>query len=238
MLGLSGALRRCGLRPCASGLERAWRGAAGRAPAAGAYDWAWIWDTPGARDAEAAPQPGLGLVLLNTPLSEAPLREAWARATVRVVADGAANRLLRVCDDLVPDVLLGDFDSVEPEALLAYRERGVEIRDLAHDQDSTDLEKALCVLRERGCDKAIVAGQFAGVEGRLDHTFGIMSTLCSFSDMKIVVLGADCLMHLLEPGEHRIFVPDAESAPHCGLVPLAGPCEAGPPTPPELRRVR
>mmetsp|Transcript_5006 Transcript_5006/g.15434 ORF Transcript_5006/g.15434 Transcript_5006/m.15434 type:complete len:256 (-) Transcript_5006:94-861(-) len=191
-------------------------------------DWSWVGRAIGgggeAEAAEAAPR--LGLVLLNTPLAEARLRRLWALAELRVCADGAANRLLQLCGDLAPDILLGDFDSVTPEALEAYERRGVRLRNLAHDQDSTDLEKALAAVREAGFSSVLVAGQFAGVGGRLDHTFGIANALRLNSDLQVAVVGDDSHMFLLGPGEHQIFAPGASEAPHCGLVPLGEPCSS------------
>mmetsp|Transcript_124348 Transcript_124348/g.346168 ORF Transcript_124348/g.346168 Transcript_124348/m.346168 type:complete len:238 (+) Transcript_124348:2-715(+) len=169
--------------------------------------------------------PKFGLVLLNTPLSEVRLRCLWDLAETRICADGAANRLVNSRCDLFPDILLGDFDSVTPETLATFeRHGGVRIRDLSQDQDSTDLDKALNAAREIGCEKIVVAGQFAGVQGRLDHTFGIANALCLNADLQIAVIGDDCNMFLLGPGEHHIYVPLASVGTHCGLVPLGAPC--------------
>jgi len=192
-----------------------------------ARDWSWVGnlletgeDIPARARLETSSR--LGLVLLNTPLSETRLRYFWAQADTRICADGAANRLLR--HDLTPDTLIGDFDSIAPETLDAFRSRGVPIRDLSYDQDTTDLEKSLAVVRETGCDRTLVAGQFAGVEGRLDHTFGIANALHQNADMQIVVMGDDCHMFLLTPGEHQLYIPTTNTVVHCGLVPLGSPC--------------
>merc|ERR1712012_1462221 len=82
------------------------------------------------------------------------------------------------------------------------------------------------VARDAGCDKVLVAGQFAGVDGRLDHTFGIANALHINRDLQAVVVGDDCQMLLLGAGEHHLFVPAFSLSPHCGLVPLGAPCES------------
>jgi len=134
--------------------------------------------------------------------------------------------LRELCPDLSPDQIVGDFDSIHADVLESYRSAGVTIKDLHEDQDSTDLEKALQAAQGAGCTKFIVAGQHAGVEGRLDHTFGIANTLHSYKDKgPMVVLGNDSFLCLLGAGEHKLFIPIKADAPYCGLIPLAGACE-------------
>jgi len=191
-------------------------------------DWSWL-----ARIVRSSGQPlaapdctarKLGLVLLNTPLSEQRLRRLWESADVRVCADGAANTLRDTCKDLVPDVIVGDFDSVACDVLEFYERGGSTIRNLSDDQDTTDLQKALKEVHGQACDRVVVAGQFAGVMGRLDHTFGIINALFMAAPNQVAVVSDDSAMFLLCPGEHRIVVPDAQLAPHCGLVPVGEPC--------------
>jgi len=166
----------------------------------------------------------LALVLISTPLSESRLRSLWSRASLRLLADGAGNRLARYCTDLQPDIFLGDFDSAEDWVIEEYRGRGVDVRDLAWDQDSTDLDKSLKAARAAGATRLLVAGQFAGVEGRVDHFFGIANSLHRHQDLPIVVVGNDSYMCLLAAGRHLLKVPRPDLRPHCGLVPLGQPC--------------
>ena len=57
-----------------------------------------------------------------------------------------------------------------------------------HDQDTTDLEKALKLIDDR-VDGVIILGKYAGVEGRLDHTFAIANTLYSLQQES----ASDCI---------------------------------------------
>ena len=74
-------------------------------------------------------------------------------------ADGGANRLYdelpgmfpaRAAADVrashVPDAIVGDLDSVRPDVLAYYRARGCRAVDLSHDQDTTDLRKAVTAM--------------------------------------------------------------------------------------------
>lgn len=171
------------------------------------------------------------LILLNTPLDDERLvREAWSRSSLRVCADGAADRLLDRLPSLVPDLIVGDLDSVTHHSLKHYRDQGVEVMNLSADQDSTDLDKCLSEASRRGCDSAVIVGKFSGFGGRLDHTFGIIQSLflCQaphgpFRD--VVCVAADSTMQLLvpRPEGHTIEALEGSS---CGLVPIAGPCRA------------
>merc|ERR1712176_487993 len=141
-------------------------------------------------------------------------------------ADGAANRLSRTCPDLCPDLIVGDLDSIEADVAESYRSRNVMVKDLHEDQDTTDLEKALKAAQDERCAKVVIAGQHAGVGGRLDHTFGIANTLHAYSELPMMVIGDDSCLCVLRPGEHQLPVPHASQAPHSGLVPLGSPCDA------------
>eukprot|EP01065_Artemidia_motanka_P011110 TRINITY_DN15978_c0_g1_i1.p1 TRINITY_DN15978_c0_g1~~TRINITY_DN15978_c0_g1_i1.p1 ORF type:complete len:246 (+),score=63.43 TRINITY_DN15978_c0_g1_i1:59-796(+) len=168
-----------------------------------------------------------GLIVLNTPLPAPVLRRYWSVSEVRIAADGGANRLA-ACD-LKPDLIIGDLDSAEPAVLRQFREAGVEIRDLSEDQDTTDLDKALAALFQGGSRSAVVAGKYSGVDGRLDHFFGIVSSLFvaaeKWPDSEIVVASDEQLMCLLAPGQHELRTPQLVGA-HCGLVPIAGTCRS------------
>jgi thiamine pyrophosphokinase len=114
------------------------------------------------------------LVILNTPSSFASLERVWKCATYRVAADGAANRLYRtvsgeaaaraaagpapapapfpappsLLDSFLPDLICGDWDSVEPVVEDYYRSHGVPL-EKDPDQDSTDLMKCLARIERR-----------------------------------------------------------------------------------------
>lgn len=182
-------------------------------------DWDWL--TFVMSNEKVRPVPGLALVLLNTPLQEMRLRRLWSLSMWHCVADGAANYLHKF-DDLIPDLIIGDFDSVKPELLSLFKAKGSSIRDLSYDQDSTDLDKALVATRSAGFKQVVVAGQFSGFGGRIDHTFGIANSLFAASLEDIAVVSDDSYLVLLRPGKHKLHGP---SNAHCGLVPLGEPCE-------------
>ncbi|MDE0654379.1 MAG: thiamine diphosphokinase [bacterium] len=76
---------------------------------------------------------------------------------------------------LVPDVVVGDFDSVTPAGAAAAGEQ----RRYPTDKDATDLALALAEARNRGAESLSVVG---GSGGRLDHFLA-----------NVAVLGADAM---------------------------------------------
>jgi thiamine pyrophosphokinase len=115
-------------------------------------------------------QSGTGLLLIG---GEGPSREALRPLLPEIACTIAADSGfdLGVALGLIPDLLVGDLDSVASTAALASfpPER---IRRYPADKDETDTEIGLRLLREMGFDRVAVAG---GGGGRLDHLLGIVS---------------------------------------------------------------
>ena len=139
----------------------------------------------------------------------------------------------------VPHAIVGDLDSVRPEVLAFYHSRGCLTVDLSHDQDTTDLHKAVSWLesqdaarvdaadaaetatpRPRSRRRVLVAGALGG---RFDHEMAHLSCLHAFADTEIVLVGRTSTARLIPEGVTTI-VPDAEAeGPTCGLFPMRGP---------------
>ena len=83
-----------------------------------------------------------------------------------VAADGGA--LLLESIGFLPDVIIGDFDSLTKAQYQRYEKMGAKILKYPVEKDETDGELALQYCRERGFNHIIIIG-FAG--GRLDQQF-------------------------------------------------------------------
>ncbi len=68
---------------------------------------------------------------------------------------------------IVPDHIVGDFDSVSPEVLEEYRQAGISIRQFPTHKDETDMQLGLQLALELGADTIVMMG---GIGDRLDHT--------------------------------------------------------------------
>lgn len=110
----------------------------------------------------------LALVILNTKddtENKDLLRHLWQRAELRICADGGANRLYDsfIADSaeerarFVPEVIVGDLDSLRPDVAGFYQNLGTKVK-LEAGQDHNDFEKCLLEIERRmtpvdGCVK-------------------------------------------------------------------------------------
>jgi thiamine pyrophosphokinase len=110
------------------------------------------------------------------------LRALAARASIVVAADGGANVCRR--HGVVPDVIIGDLDSVTRETLRRSR---LSLLLRVRRQDSTDLEKALDFLAANRVPEAVILG----ADGRrIDFTLGNLSVLWRYhTRMSLTVAG-------------------------------------------------
>ncbi|MDF1616409.1 thiamine diphosphokinase [Petrocella sp. FN5] len=69
--------------------------------------------------------------------------------------------------DIIPDVILGDFDSCQRDVLSAYEKRHIEKIVFPDKKDMTDTQLAFEWLEERSVDEVVVLG---GTGSRMDHT--------------------------------------------------------------------
>ena len=114
------------------------------------------------------------LLIGNAPsVSDAHLRPLAQKADLILAADGGANRALRA--GIVPDVIIGDLDSVSPRArkkLAASRWVFVD------NQNNTDLQKALDYVTAQKCKKCTLIGFYGG---RPDFTLGNLLALAPYA---------------------------------------------------------
>ena len=92
-------------------------------------------------------------------------RERLKAATLVVAADGGAATALRW--GRAPDVVVGDLDSIGPEARSALDAAGVQVERFPREKDQTDTEIALLAAKRRGATSIELLGALGGE--RLDH---------------------------------------------------------------------
>ena len=158
----------------------------------------------------------LAIVVLGGEL-EPPVRlEEWRRqACLVVAADGGAQRALDM--GLMPDVVIGDMDSLEPSALVRLRSQGAAAEVHPQGKDETDAELAVRAALARGATELVI---LCALGGQLDHTLA-----------NVLMLGAPGLegRAVLASGsvEVRLIRSDTEFAGSPGdmisLLPLGDP---------------
>ncbi len=121
-------------------------------------------------------------------ISRSRLTRALALAPHLVAADSGADRAL--AQGQTPLAVIGDFDSLSPEAQAALPKTA---QHRITEQDSTDFDKCL-----RNIHAPLVIGiGFSG--GRLDHLLANCNTLVRRPDRRCILLGRDELVFLAPP---------------------------------------
>jgi thiamine pyrophosphokinase len=159
------------------------------------------------------------LVFANGVLNDGPaVRAALDESNEALIlaADGGA-RLALACD-LVPDVVVGDLDSLTPGEVADLRVRGVEIEQHPAGKDETDLELTLLAAVDRGATWLRIIG---GVGGRIDQTLAniYLLTLPALADRDVRLVAGDQTLWLVGPGDHAL---DGAPGDTISLIPLTG----------------
>jgi thiamine pyrophosphokinase len=156
------------------------------------------------------------LIILNQPIPSKLIKDIWHKVSIRICADGGANRLMQL--NLIPDKIVGDLDSLHEDARTYYS--NVEIIHL-EDQDTNDFEKCIQLINDTpDIDQILAVGALGG---RFDHQMANISTLYKYSRMKIYLISFESIVFLLEAGRHSIdsCLNDMFKI-NCGLLPMKG----------------
>jgi thiamine pyrophosphokinase len=133
-----------------------------------------------------------------------------------VAADGGLDRAVAL--GLRADVVVGDLDSVSPEALAEAEAAGARVVRHPEAKDATDLELALDEAVSLGARRVLVV---ASGEGRLDHLLASLVLLGSerYAALELDALVGAAVVHVVR-GERILSGGTGELLT---LVPLGGP---------------
>ncbi|KAJ2659592.1 thiamine pyrophosphokinase [Coemansia sp. RSA 1200] len=177
----------------------------------------------------------IALFILNEPIPGNGCKvfeSVWSRSNYRVCVDGGGNRLYDFCKDqgtldkFVPDVIVGDLDSIQETTRVFYEKKGTRVH-FYDDQESTDFMKGFMYLdSEMRHDKDpndCVVIVFGGLGGRLDHVMHTLKVLFN-NHMKrqVYVISESSLTFVIPSGKNRVLVNKRVDGPKCGILPLAG----------------
>jgi thiamine pyrophosphokinase len=103
------------------------------------------------------------------------------------------------------DVVVGDFDSADPDAVAAAQKAGAVIERHAAAKDATDLELAIDAAVARGATRVTVVG---GSGGRLDHLLANVGVLASprFAELVVDALFREARVVVLQGGREPVSV--------------------------------
>ncbi|MDW5299058.1 MAG: thiamine diphosphokinase [Sedimentibacter sp.] len=98
-----------------------------------------------------------------------------------ICADGGLGKAERL--GVVPNIILGDFDSVEPSVLEKYRSMNVEIEKFPTEKDYTDMELSIEFALKLGYNNIILVGATGGP--RLDHSIANIMLLEKYFNLGV-----------------------------------------------------
>lgn len=111
--------------------------------------------------------------------------EFLSEETFLVAVDGGLRHLLSVHQ--IPDLLIGDLDSVPPEQIDSMASQAVEIQRFPVEKNETDLELALFEVARRGYKEIFLVGALGG---RIDQTLAnlFLLQMPELAAVKVVVI--------------------------------------------------
>ncbi|MBI2810261.1 MAG: thiamine diphosphokinase [Candidatus Melainabacteria bacterium] len=146
----------------------------------------------------------------NAPLAPS-LKSRISKFPFLVAVDGGANHCREM--GLTPDLILGDFDSIDPSTLNHFS--GVPQEKHPQDKDKTDLELALERVFHPLVEEVVV---FGALQGRTDHSLGNLILLSRYPGKLF-----------FESEQERLFIIDRQVTlslyigQTLSLIPLNGP---------------
>lgn len=202
-----------------------------------------VWYPADIFQASPAHHQSLSIVILNQPLNLpfSVYQNLWSNSSYDIAADGGANRVYALNDsnpskeDLPLTTVIGDLDSLLPEAHSYWNSRNVPV---IHDEDqySTDFMKAVNYIREKQ-DKGLDIVVLGGLGGRVDQGMSVLHQLYTYQkdpgypDGKMYLLSTEAITFVLKSGKHRIKATakygqnglGAGLGKHVGIIPLKEP---------------
>lgn len=159
-------------------------------------------------------EPTTAVVLAGGDIVDGDVTEDLPDDAFVVAADSGLDQALSL--GLEVDLIVGDMDSVSPEALAAYREIPSEL--YPRDKDHTDLELAVQAAIKFGVGRIIIVG---GAGGRLDHFLANALLISSreYAEVDVEWLTGTARLHVIH-GTTRLHCSPGR---HVSLLALHGP---------------
>ncbi|MCL1846728.1 MAG: thiamine diphosphokinase [Coriobacteriia bacterium] len=157
------------------------------------------------------------------PADPAHLKDLAQQVDFILAVDSGADALLAA--GLTPDLLLGDFDSIDPTTLERFQNGGVELQSYDPHKDATDIELALTAALELGYT-SLIATRVLG--GRIDHTLAALGCLARVAEQGAAVIireSAETCVFLSASSLHTSLRIEAATEPRpafVSLIPWAG----------------
>jgi thiamine pyrophosphokinase len=137
---------------------------------------------------------------------------------LRIAADGGARNAL-ACG-VTPHLLVGDFDSLTPTELSAFRAAGAQTIEYPVRKDYTDLELAMQQACERQCSETLIVG---GLGARWDQTLANLLLPAAFPGMQVRLVDGLQELSFINPG--KTLEVRGQPGDTVSLIPVGGDAE-------------
>ncbi len=132
-----------------------------------------------------------------------------------ICADSGANILYN--NNIIPDVLIGDFDSISIEAYKAFEKKAVKILKYPEHKDLTDTHIALNYAIQNKAEKITI---FGATGTRLDHTLANIFLLEEYMDrVECTLIDDNNIITIKKAGTHKIYA--NQEFKYISLIPLS-----------------
>jgi len=149
---------------------------------------------------------GIVLMVAGSPTGdlEHDFNELASKAAFIIAVDSGANLVYDA--QLFPDCLVGDFDSIHSEVLVACRSHGSEIIAANPHKDKTDLELALELVDSRSELRALPLVIINILGGRLDHELVALGTIARFAHLRPQIVDKGVRIFFLGTGNSELIL--------------------------------
>ena len=146
------------------------------------------------------------------------IRAQLKPADILIAVDGGLRHLAAM--ELVPDLIIGDLDSADPESVEAFRDQNVQVQQYPAEKDQTDLELAINAALEMQPAKIRIAGALGD---RIDQTLGniFLLTKPELADVDIRLIDGDKEVFLI----HKSAIVEGKPKERVSLLPIQGPVQ-------------
>lgn len=103
---------------------------------------------------------------------------------------------------IVPDILVGDFDSINKNILVNEKKLVKEIKQFPPEKDYTDTEIAIIEAEKKGVDKIYL---FGATGSRIDHMLGNIGLILTYKKKNIIIEMLDDNNRMYLADKHMIL---------------------------------
>ncbi|WP_352419964.1 thiamine diphosphokinase [Proteiniborus sp.] len=126
------------------------------------------------------------LIISNGNLNDIDIDYYFQNADIVICADGGARHLFS--ENLTPDFIIGDLDSLDLEILNRFKRVGVGLQKHSTHKDKTDTELSIEYAIEKGANDIVLLG---AIGSRLDHSMANIMLLYKFINQNINITVID-----------------------------------------------